>query len=82
MQTQECENLTNVVRELSTSRCKLVAARTVLGEALADMQHEHNRMARVTELSRTVSRENLARANAARVDQKRVRALLGSWHQS
>lgn len=59
--TQECESLMGVVRELTENRSKLVCARTNLAEKLAEMQHEYMRLMRVTDLSRIVSKENVAK---------------------
>ena len=50
-----------VVRELTESRSKLVCARTNLAEKLAEMQHEYMRLMRVADLSRVVSKENVAK---------------------
>ena len=61
LQTQECESLTRVVRELTENRSKLVCARTNLAEKLAEMQHEYMRLMRVADLSRVVSKENVAK---------------------
>ncbi|KAL0024388.1 hypothetical protein WJX79_007946 [Trebouxia sp. C0005] len=59
--TQECESLMHVVRELTENRSKLVCARTNLAEKLAEMQHEYMRLMRVADLSRVVSKENVAK---------------------
>ncbi len=50
-----------VVRELTENRSKLVCARTNLAEKLAEMQHEYMRLMRVADLSRVVSKENVAK---------------------
>eukprot|EP00884_Botryococcus_braunii_P000408 jgi/Botrbrau1/10368/Bobra.146_2s0007.1 len=63
--TNECESLLQVVRELTESRCKLVNARVGLMELAADLEQENTRLSRITDLSRTISRENLDKANAA-----------------
>lgn len=60
-QTQECESLMRVVRELTENRSKLVCARTNLAEKLAEMQHEYMRSVRIADLSRVVSKENVAK---------------------
>lgn len=59
--TQECESLMHVMRELTENRSKLVCARTNLAEKLAEMQHEYMRLMRVADLSRVVSKENVAK---------------------
>ncbi|KAL3156045.1 hypothetical protein ABBQ32_013033 [Trebouxia sp. C0010 RCD-2024] len=59
--TQECASLMGVVRELTENRSKLVCARTNLAEKLAEMQHEYMRLMRVADLSRVVSKENVAK---------------------
>ena len=51
----------HVVRELTENRSKLVCARTNLAEKLAEMQHEYMRLMRVADLSRVVSKENVAK---------------------
>lgn len=63
--TQECESLMRVVRELTESRSKLVCAKTNLAEKLAEMQHEYMRLMRVADLSRVVSKENVAKTAKA-----------------
>lgn len=50
-----------IVRELTESRSKLVCARTNLAERLAEIQHEYMRLMRVADLSRVVSKENVAK---------------------
>lgn len=59
--TQECESLMRIVRELTENRSKLVCAKTNLAEKLAEMQHEYMRLMRVADLSRVVSKENVAK---------------------
>lgn len=59
--TQECESLMRVVRELTESRSKLVCTRTNLAEKLVEIQHEYMRLMRVADLSRVVSKENVAK---------------------
>jgi len=66
MQTQEVENLTTVIRELSESRAAALSARASLAERYHDLHREHARVARVADLSRTVSKENLELTRAAR----------------
>ena len=51
----------HVVRELTENRSKLVCARTNLAERLAEMQQEYMRLMRVADLSRVVSKENVAK---------------------
>ena len=65
MQQQECSNLMEVVRELTDSRSRLVCAKTNLAEQLAELRHDYMRVARVADLSRTVSKENVAKAAKA-----------------
>lgn len=64
--TQEVSNLTAVVRELSESRAVALSARATLAEKYLDLQREHARTARVADLSRTVSKENLELTRTAR----------------
>ncbi|KAL6776484.1 hypothetical protein ACKKBG_A21320 [Auxenochlorella protothecoides x Auxenochlorella symbiontica] len=59
----ECDNLTRVVRELSEGRVKTVCARAVLAEKHAELAAEYHRMQRIADLSRTVSKENLAKTS-------------------
>ena len=66
IQTQEVENLTSVVRELSESRAAALIARASLAERYLDLQRDHARVARVADLSRTVSKENLQLTRTAR----------------
>ena len=54
-----------VVRELTENRSKLACARTNLAERLAELQHEYMRLMRVADLSRVVSKENVAKAAKA-----------------
>ena len=65
MQSQECENLTKVVRELTQGRSKLVAGRAIQAERLAELQHEYERVLRIADLSRSLSKENMAKAGHA-----------------
>lgn len=73
LQTQECESLMRVVRELTENRSKLVCARTNLAEKLAEMQHEYMRLMRVADLSRIVSKENVAKTAKVMKTVKQVR---------
>ena len=75
MQQQECSNLMEVVRELTDSRSRLVCAKTNLAEQLAELRHDYMRVARVADLSRTVSKENVAKAAKA---QKSLRQVIKS----
>lgn len=61
-----------VVRELTDSRCKLVNGRVGLMELVAELEHENKRLLHITDLSRTISRENLAKANAAYLHAEKV----------
>ena len=65
-----------VVRELTESRSKLVCAKTNLAEKLAEMQHEYMRLMRVADLSRVVSKENVAKTAKAMQSLKEVSSLL------
>jgi hypothetical protein len=38
LQAQECENLMRVVRELTASRSKLVAGKSIMAERFAELQ--------------------------------------------
>lgn len=67
-----------VVRELTENRSKLVCARTNLAEKLAEMQHEYMRLMRVTDLSRIVSKENVAKT--AKVMKTLKQASGCQWH--
>lgn len=60
---QECENLMRLVRELADSRAKAVSAKCSLQEKYAELQTEFHRTLRIAELSRTVSKENLAKTS-------------------
>ncbi len=40
-QGQECENLMRVVRELTESRSKLVAGKSIMAEKFAELQAEY-----------------------------------------
>ncbi|CAK0787193.1 hypothetical protein CVIRNUC_010409 [Coccomyxa viridis] len=62
---QECENLMRVVRELTASRSKLVAGKSVMAERFAELQAEYIKVLRIAELSRAASRSNLAKADKA-----------------
>ena len=61
-----------VVRELTENRSKLACARTNLAERLAELQHEYMRLMRVADLSRVVSKENVAKAAKATKGLKQV----------
>ena len=65
LQAQECENLMRVVRELTASRSKLVAGKSVMAERFAELQAEYIKVLRIAELSRAASRSNLAKADKA-----------------
>ena len=65
LQAQECENLMRVVRELTASRAKLVAGKSVMAERFAELQAEYIKVLRIAELSRAASRSNLAKADKA-----------------
>ncbi len=65
LQAQECENLMRVVRELTASRSKLVAGKSVMAERFAELQQEYIKVLRIAELSRAASRSNLAKADRA-----------------
>lgn len=67
-----------VVRELTENRSKLVCARTNLAEKLAEMQHEYMRLMRVADLSRVVSKENVAKT--AKVMKTLKQASGCQWH--
>ena len=78
LQTQECQSLMRVVRELTENRSKLVCARTNLAEQLAEMQHEYMRLMRVADLSRVVSKENVAKTAKVMKTLKQVRGGCGT----
>ena len=65
LQAQECENLMRVVRELTASRSKLVAGKSIMAERFAELQQEYIKVLRIAELSRAASRSNLAKADKA-----------------
>lgn len=69
---QECSNLMEVVRELTDSRSKLVCVKTNLAEQLAELRHDYMRVARVADLSRTVSKENVVKAAKAQKSLRQV----------
>ena len=73
LQAQECENLMRVVRELTASRSKLVAGKSVMAERFAELQAEYIKVLRIAELSRAASRSNLAKADKATNLAKQVR---------
>ena len=54
-----------VVRELTASRSKLVAGKSVMAERFAELQQEYIKVLRIAELSRAASRSNLAKADRA-----------------
>jgi hypothetical protein len=64
--TQEAENLQNIVRELSESRAAALTARATLAEQYVDLSRAHERVTRVADLSRAVSKENLELTRTAR----------------
>lgn len=68
----ECENLQRVVREMSESRAKAVSQRALLAEKYAELQQEFHRMLRIADLSRTVSKENMANTSRTRTELRRV----------
>ncbi|KAL4425862.1 hypothetical protein ABPG75_009878 [Micractinium tetrahymenae] len=70
--TSECENLMRVVRELADSRSKAVSQRASLAERYNDLQQEYHRMLRIADLSRTVSKENMAKTSRTRSELRRV----------
>lgn len=72
----ECENLMRVVRELTESRKKAVLQRASLTERYAELQSEYARSLRIADLSRTVSKENLARTSRTRTELRRVQSEL------
>ena len=60
-----------MVCELAASRAKAAQARATLSERYSELQREFHRCTRVADLSRTVSRENMAKSSRA---QKALRA--------
>ena len=75
-QSREVENLTQVVSELTRGRSKLVTGRAVQAERLARLQHEYERVLRIADLSRTVSKENMSKAACAQRQLRQVWPLL------
>ena len=63
---QEVENLTAVVQQLTKSRSSALSARAILAEKFCDLRREHDRVARIADLSREASKENVERAQTAR----------------
>lgn len=59
----ECDNLSRVLKELAEGRVRATCARAVLAERHAELQAEFHRMQRVAELSREVSKENIAKTS-------------------
>lgn len=76
---QECDNLMRVVRELADSRAKVVSTKVSLQEKYAELQAEFHRMMRIADLSRTVSKENLAKTSRT---QKALRETESELHSS
>lgn len=68
-----------VVRELTENRSKLVCARTNLAEKLAEMQHEYMRSVRIADLSRIVSKENVAKTAKVVKTLKQVRGAASAF---
>ncbi|PSC73855.1 putative beta-1,3-galactosyltransferase 16 isoform X1 isoform B [Micractinium conductrix] len=68
----EVSNLQQVVRELSESRAKAVGGRASLVERYQELQREYHRCVRVADLSRTVSKENMANTSRTRTELRRV----------
>lgn len=64
--TQEVENLREVVQQLTKSRSSALGARAALAERFCDLRREHDRVARIADLSREASKENVERAQIAR----------------
>lgn len=62
----EVEALRGVVRQLSESRAAALTARATLAEHCSDLQRAHERVTRVADLSRAVSKENLELTRNAR----------------
>ena len=75
-QTQECESLMRIVRELTENRSKLACARSNLAERLAEVQHEYMRLMRVADLSRVVSKENVAKTAKVTRSLQQVRSTM------
>ena len=67
-----------VVRELTASRSKLVAGKSIMAERFAELQQEYIKVLRIAELSRAASRSNLAKADRATNLAKQARHLLGT----
>lgn len=65
-QTQEAENLKEVVKSLTESRASAIHSRSTIAEQYVDLQRAHERVSRVADLSRIVSKENLELTKAAR----------------
>lgn len=61
--------------ELTQGRSKLVAGRAVQAERLADLQREYERVLRIADLSRALSKENMAKAACAQTQLHSVRPL-------
>lgn len=62
----EVDNLTRVVKELSDARAKVQSAKASLHDKYCDLQAEYHRMLRIADLSRTVSKENIAKTSRTR----------------
>lgn len=65
-----------VVRELTESRSKLVAGKSIMAEKFAELQQEYIKVLRIAELSRAASRNNLAKADRATNLAKQVELVL------
>jgi len=63
---QEADNLQSIVRQLSESRAAALTARATLAEKYVDLSRAHERVSRVADLSRAVSKENLELTKNAR----------------
>ena len=65
LQARECEDLLKIIRELTESRNRLASIKAIQSERLADQQQDYMRVARVADLSRSLSKENIAKAAQA-----------------
>ncbi|KAI7842292.1 hypothetical protein COHA_003933 [Chlorella ohadii] len=70
--TREAANLQRVVQELSESRKQAVMKAASLSERYSELQAEYHRSLRIADLSRCVSKENMAKTSRTRTELRRV----------
>lgn len=70
--TREVSNLQRVVQELTESRKQAVMKAASLSERYSELQAEYHRSLRIADLSRSVSKENMAKTSRTRTELRRV----------